>query len=115
MTERDPVSTAAGNGNPAMVGAFPPLPESESYHNPVWHFTDSIALVSILERKRLWASAATMINDPEELTYGAKRIKSWYDERGKELPKHPAVNALLTQQLGTILHCDNRYCHRWRQ
>lgn len=60
-----------------MVGVVTPLPRSEQYHGPIWHFTSAIALVSILKERRLWASAATMMNDPQELTYGAERIRRW--------------------------------------
>ncbi len=75
------------------LGAYPPLPFSEHYHGPIWHFTDSHALVSMVERRQLWATAATMLNDPEELAYGAGRIIDWYNNRRDELPAHAEFHA----------------------
>lgn len=76
-------------------------PIREHYHGEIWHFTDSAALVSMVKNRRLWASAAPMLNDPRELVYGAKRIIWWYETHGKELlPK----NAELHMQLTEILH-----------
>ncbi|MCE0508969.1 DUF2971 domain-containing protein [Microbacterium sp. KKR3/1] len=80
-------------------GAFGPLPSSEHYHGPIWHFTDSNALVSMVENRQLWATAATMLNDPEELVYGAKRIAQWYERFGETLPKDLSLHMQLTQIL----------------
>ncbi|MGN7187514.1 hypothetical protein [Microbacterium enclense] len=80
-------------------GALPPLPSSETYTGPIWHFTDSAALVSIVLRKQLWATAATMLNDPQELIYGARRIVDWYDRYGEEVPGGVDVHAQLTHIL----------------
>lgn len=80
-------------------GAFGPLPFSEHYHGPIWHFTDSSALVSMVENRQLWATAATMLNDPEELVYGAKRIAQWYARFGDTLSKDLSLHMQLTQIL----------------
>lgn len=84
-----------------VEGSVFPLPSSEHYHGPVWHFTDAYALVSIVEKQQLWASAATMLNDPEELVYGATRIVDWYSEHGDELPEDAALHLHLTISLTT--------------
>lgn len=80
-------------------GVITPLPFSEHYHGPIWHFTDANALVSIVEKRELWASAATMLNDPEELVYGAARIVDWYETHGDGLPQNLGLHMQLTEIL----------------
>ncbi len=94
----DPVG-APEEPAPLHRGAFGPLPFSEHYHGPIWHFTDSWALVSMVEKRQLWATAATMLNDPEELITGAKRIMQWYELFGHDLPKHLQLHMQLTEIL----------------
>src|SRR5262245_46465424 len=36
----------------------------------LYHFTDCAGLIGIFENKSLWASLATSLNDPSEVTYG---------------------------------------------
>ena len=36
----------------------------------MYHFTDCGGLIGVFERKTLWASLATALNDPSEVTYG---------------------------------------------
>ncbi|MFJ4175393.1 DUF2971 domain-containing protein [Microbacterium sp. NPDC089696] len=55
--------------------------------------------MSIVERQELWASAATMLNDPEELVYGAARIVDWYETHGESLPKNIGLHLQLTEIL----------------
>ena len=86
-----------------MVGIVTPLPHTEHYHGQIWHYTSNLALVSILDKQRLWASAATMMNDPRELNYGAERIKNWYDREGDTLPDHKGMHMILTRRLRTIV------------
>lgn len=109
-------------------GAFGPMPLSEHYRGPIWHFTDSWALVSMVETKQLWASAATMLNDPEELITGANRIIQWYERCGDELPEHLQLHLQLAEILNndfvdTILRnpayvvcasTDHRVLNQWR-
>lgn len=123
----EPVDTEDGSAA-IHRGAFGPLPLSEHYHGPIWHFTDSWALVSIVEKKQLWATAATMLNDPEELITGANRIIQWYERLGDELPKHLQLHLQLTEILNddfvnTILgspayvvcaSTDYRVLNQWR-
>jgi hypothetical protein len=40
-----------------------------------------------------------MMNDPGELTYGADRIKRWYELEGQTLPKHPALHMILRSRI----------------
>lgn len=84
---------------PRHAGALGPLPHSEHYHGPIWHFTDTWALVSIVEKRQLWATAATMLNDPEELKIGAERIIQWYEKHGDELPTSLPLHMQLTEIL----------------
>ena len=109
MTEGEPSHDALGDES-RMVGAVTPLPHSEHYHGPIWHFTNAAALVSIVERRRLWASAATMMNDPQELTYGADRISAWYEREGHVLPNHIGMHAILKARLRTI--AEDIVCQR---
>lgn len=43
--------------------------------DPVFHYTDSSALVKMAQNKRLWASQATSLNDKAEVIQGWKRIR----------------------------------------
>lgn len=90
---------AEGRSATTNRGAVAPLPLSEHYHGPIWHFTDSTALVSMVQTKQLWATAATMLNDPEELSTGANRIVQWYERFSDELPNHPPLQLQLTEIL----------------
>ncbi|MCI1018330.1 DUF2971 domain-containing protein [Microbacterium sp. C5A9] len=91
--------TSSTNDESAPEGAITPLPYSEHYHGSIWHFTDANALVSIVEKQELWASAATMLNDPEELVYGAGRIVDWYEAHGDALPQNLGLHMQLTEIL----------------
>lgn len=48
------------------------LPAAPSADNDavLWHYTDTVGLVGILQSNRLWATAAPMLNDTSELAYG---------------------------------------------
>jgi hypothetical protein len=43
---------------------------SEEAPERLYHFTDCGGLIGVFERKTLWASLATALNDPSEVTYG---------------------------------------------
>ena len=40
-----------------------------------------------------------MMNDPGELTYGADRIKRWYEREGGTLPNHPTLHMILRSRM----------------
>ncbi|MCC2030531.1 DUF2971 domain-containing protein [Microbacterium sp. YMB-B2] len=84
------------------LGAYAPLPFSEHYHGSIWHFTDSRALISMVEKRQLWATAATMLNDPEELAYGARRIIDWFNNQ----PNESSLHAALRTQMQYVLDDD---------
>jgi hypothetical protein len=41
----------------------------------LYHFTDCVGLIGILSAKKLWASLATTLNDPSEMTYAIERAR----------------------------------------
>lgn len=88
---------------PRHFGMFGPLPSSEHYHGPIWHFTDAAALVNIVKGRHLWASAATVMNDLKELSFGAERIKLWYEQNGDELDGGADVHVILTKHMRTLV------------
>lgn len=95
-------TTAEGSKGTTVVGHFAPLPDTQLYEGQVWHFTDAYAFVNIVENHRLWASAATVMNDPREMTHGAERIESWYKAYGDQLDLDARLHSLIVTQLKTL-------------
>lgn len=70
-----------------LTGTGPILPAKHTYDGPAWHYTDASGLVGIVaggdcRHGILWATAATILNDPDELRYGARRVIEWFDQPG---------------------------------
>ena len=70
-----------------LTGTGPILPAKYTYHGPAWHYTDAGGLAGIVtggvrQHGNLWATAATILNDPDELRYGARRVIEWFEEAG---------------------------------
>ncbi|MBB6389986.1 DUF2971 domain-containing protein [Microbacterium thalassium] len=72
---------------PGTALIVPPLSE---HHDGVWHYTDAHGLAGIVgggpsgwpeKIGVLWATAATMLNDPDELEYGVARVVEWFEQQ----------------------------------
>ncbi len=57
----------------------------------VFHFTDMAGLFGIVQNQELWASEASGLNDPSEVTGGLRRIYKWMNRNRSE----PAVRKVL--------------------
>lgn len=70
-----------------LTGSGPIVPARHEFHGSVWHYTDAAGLAGIAaggpdRTGCLWATAATMLNDPDELRYGAERVTEWFETAG---------------------------------
>lgn len=61
---------------------------SGSLNNLVWHYTNTQGLFGILNSDTIWASGASFMNDPQELTSGLKELEACARDISTE---HPAV------------------------
>lgn len=103
-----------------MVGAGSIFPERLVYHHPVWHYTDVAGLAGIVAGDpgksgvpgNLRATAATMLNDLQELKYGVHRIEEWFERDGNGrhggLGAHLAIRSVLGD-LGKSLLANPAY------
>lgn len=94
-----------------MRGVIHAIPPAAMHHDPVWHYTDAGGLAGIATggppTKKgdsrgngcLWATAATTLNDPGELTYGAQRIGEWYELYGAAAPGSEKVHSAIRSAL----------------
>ena len=55
-----------------------------------FHYTDTDALLSIIETRRMWATDLLFMNDPKELTYGAKLIEDALEQSIQTCHGHAA-------------------------
>ncbi|WP_154097042.1 DUF2971 domain-containing protein [Microbacterium testaceum] len=70
-----------------LTGSGPIVPARHEFSGSVWHYTDAAGLAGIAaggpdQTGCLWATAATMLNDPDELRYGAERVTEWFERAG---------------------------------
>jgi hypothetical protein len=81
----DPECVPAG-----LTGFGPIIPHRLAYPGAwVWHYTDASGLIGLASggphgNGRLWATAATILNDPDELAYGADIVLRWFESNGLE-------------------------------
>lgn len=110
-----------------ITGQWQPIPAQHHHYGQAWHYTDAAALVGIVENDALWASAATAMNDPSELTYGARRIREWYDRDGNATEgtaaAHIMINSvvkdlerLVVENPAYVVSCssDSRLLNQWQ-
>lgn len=62
-----------------LSGAFWPIRSVRAYRGDVWHYTDASGLEGIVSSGELRASSTVLLNDPQELRYGARRISRWWN------------------------------------
>lgn len=86
----DDDTSPATDGRYALPGTALIVPPTSEYHDGVWHYTDAHGLAGIVAGGPsggpqrigvLWATAATMLNDPDELEYGVGRLVEWFDKQ----------------------------------
>ncbi|WZH38209.1 MAG: DUF2971 domain-containing protein [Microbacterium enclense] len=99
MTEAAPADDdQAGDG--AIEGSFWPIPENYAFHGDVWHYTNATGLEGIVKSGELRASSTVLLNDPQELLYGAKRIRHWWKENRESLKgEAPRLVPVMDDQL----------------
>lgn len=61
-----------------LTGAFWPFRSSRAFRGDAWHFTDAAGLEGIISSGELRASSTVLLNDPQELRYGARRVAKWW-------------------------------------
>ncbi len=84
---------------------FPVIGREE--RRTVWHYTDAAGLLGILTSQSLFASAASAMNDAEELSYGEHLFRDAWDNYKAEKPnlELPTVR-FMDEILGTALFDD---------
>lgn len=113
-------------GAPTLVGSWAPILMTDPVGH-VWHYTDAAALVSIIKHGELWASAATTMNDPTELSFGAALVSRWYARNADSLSGDPRILEFLTEAVAELESAvienpafivsaseDPRLLHQWR-
>ncbi len=82
MTTRA-VSTQWRHAAETLIDRAAKLTASSTDPRPerLYHFTDCAGLIGIFEDKTLWASLATSLNDPSEVTYGLDLACELFRER----------------------------------
>lgn len=88
-----------------MIGTGPIVPPELVHRDPVWHYTDAAGIAGILSGGddgfgQLWATAATILNDPEELEFGAKQVLKWF----KYFANVSKANLTLRSAINRVLH-----------
>jgi hypothetical protein len=77
----------------------------------LYHYTDVLGLLGILESQRLWASNAAYLNDPTELLHARAVYREWLGARSddgiaKELLGHvQVIDSLLEQMFHVFVAC----------
>jgi hypothetical protein len=75
---------SSDGGTWVRIPAPPPVLKSET----VWHYTTTAGLIGILTSGRLWATAASVLNDATELRYGLELAESSRAEYAKVAELH---------------------------
>ena len=57
----------------------------------LYHFTDCAGLIGIFEKRTIWASLATSLNDPSEVRYGLNLACDLF-RRGASLPQRISLS-----------------------
>jgi hypothetical protein len=103
MDDRTPERPAASG---PLIGTGPIIPAKHSHRAPVWHYTDAAGVAGILTgdgpNGGLWATAATMLNDLDELNYGARCISAWYEKSGNARSGNSAVHIAIRSTLSSL-------------
>lgn len=95
----------------ALRGTAPIVPPLLEHRHHVWHYTDAGGLAGIISGSPsghqeqtgvLWATAATMLNDPDELTYGAERVAKWFEREGNARAGGAAVHVAIRSVLSDL-------------
>lgn len=110
-----------------LSGAFWPIRSVRAYRGDVWHYTDAAGLEGIVSSGELRASSTVLLNDPQELRYGAKRISRWWAANRDRITAdasglRPIVNNQLESFHKTILEnpayvvcaSERRLLSQWR-
>jgi hypothetical protein len=66
----------SGEMERVFMGEFNRMRRPPSFPDKLYHFTDCPGMVSIVERRTIWASLATCLNDASEVAFGRERINS---------------------------------------
>lgn len=83
-----------------LTGAFWPIRSSRAFTGDVWHFTDASGLHGIVTSGELRASSTVLLNDPQELRYGARRVSRWWHRnRGTIASRSPGFRAIADRHL----------------
>jgi hypothetical protein len=104
MDDRTPGRPAVSSG---LTGTGPIIPARHAHRAPVWHYTDAAGVAGIvtggsIAHGCLWATAATMLNDLDELKYGTQRISTWYEQQGNAEVGSSAVHIAIRSTLGSL-------------
>lgn len=86
----DDETANADDSTYALPGTALIAPPTAEHRDGIWHYTDAHGLAGIVSGGPsggpeklgvLWATAATMLNDPDELEYGVNRLVEWFDQQ----------------------------------
>ncbi|MBD8024875.1 DUF2971 domain-containing protein [Microbacterium gallinarum] len=104
----DRVSLMASSDEPIAPGTDPPLGATltemvsrigwPTWSGKVYHYTDGFGAHGILEKRRIFATAAFALNDTGEFLYGLERLRSGLERRPRTAAfaaAHDEVNSIL--------------------
>ncbi|MBH0115255.1 DUF2971 domain-containing protein [Salinibacterium sp. NG253] len=101
--------TSSSNDAFASVGGFQPYikiggnwieyPDHNWHAGAAWHYTSVAGCYGILANHELWASSASMMNDPEEINYGVQKVAevyvSWRLKNPSDTPAHEFLQSAI--------------------